>query len=57
MLINHDPATPVELTRGDRIAQLVIQRYERARFSEVPELPASARGEGGYGSTGGFGRP
>jgi dUTP pyrophosphatase len=57
MLINHDPATPVELQRGDRIAQLVIQRYERARFVEVSELPASVRGEGGYGSTGGFGRP
>ncbi len=56
MLINHDPASPVELKRGDRIAQLVIQRYERARFVEVSELPASVRGEGGYGSTGGFGR-
>jgi dUTP pyrophosphatase len=57
MLINHDPVAPVELARGDRIAQLVIQRYERARFREVSELPASVRGEGGYGSTGGFGRP
>jgi dUTP pyrophosphatase len=57
MLINHDPAEPVELRRGDRIAQLVIQRVERARFVEVPELPASVRGSGGYGSTGGFGRP
>ena len=55
MLINHDPATPVELKRGDRIAQLVVQRFERARFVEVAELPDSARGEGGYGSTGGFG--
>ncbi len=55
MLINHDPAAPVELRRGDRIAQLVVQRYERARFVEVAELPDSARGEGGYGSTGGFG--
>ena len=50
------PGEPVELRRGDRIAQLVIQRFERARFVEVSELPASARGEGGYGSTGGFGR-
>jgi dUTP pyrophosphatase len=56
MLINHDPATPVELRRGDRIAQLVIQRFERARFVEVAELPDSVRGPGGYGSTGGFGR-
>ena len=55
MLINHDPAAPVELRRGDRIAQLVVQRFERARFVEVAELPDSARGEGGYGSTGGFG--
>ena len=55
MLINHDPSSPVELRRGDRIAQLVVQRFERARFIEVAELPDSVRGEGGYGSTGGFG--
>jgi dUTP pyrophosphatase len=57
MLINHDPQEPVELRRGDRIAQLVIQRFERAGFVEVGELPGSVRGDGGYGSTGGFGRP
>jgi len=56
MLINHDPAAAVELRRGDRVAQLVVQRFERARFVEVDELPGSARGQGGYGSTGGFGR-
>ena len=56
MLINHDPAVPIELKRGDRIAQLVVQRFERARFVEVEELPDSVRGDGGYGSTGGFGR-
>jgi dUTP pyrophosphatase len=55
MLINHDPADTIELRRGDRIAQLVVQRFERARFVEVGDLPASARGDGGYGSTGGFG--
>ena len=55
MLINHDPVTAVELRRGDRIAQLVVQRFERARFVEVAELPDSVRGAGGYGSTGGFG--
>jgi dUTP pyrophosphatase len=55
MLINHDPREPIELRRGDRVAQLVIQRVERARFTEVGELPASVRGDGGYGSTGGFG--
>jgi dUTP pyrophosphatase len=51
-LINHDPREPVRLRRGDRIAQLVVQRVERAVFDEVSELPASARGDGGYGSTG-----
>lgn len=55
MLINHDPVAPIELRRGDRIAQLVIQRVERARFTEVGDLPGSMRGDGGYGSTGGFG--
>jgi dUTP pyrophosphatase len=53
-LVNLDPATPIELRRGDRIAQLVIQRFETARFVEADDLPASARGAGGYGSTGGF---
>jgi dUTP pyrophosphatase len=57
MLINHDRTLPIELRRGDRIAQLVIQRFERARFIEVGELPDSVRGNGGYGSTGGFGQP
>ena len=54
MLINLDPAEPVYLARGDRIAQLLVQRVERARFVEVESLPGSARGAGGYGSTGGF---
>jgi dUTP pyrophosphatase len=54
MLINLDPAEPVKLRRGDRIAQLVVQQVERARFVEVDRLPGSARGDGGYGSTGGF---
>ncbi len=56
LLVNHDPREPIELSRGDRIAQLVIQRFERAQFVEVGELPDSVRGDGGYGSTGGFGR-
>ena len=51
-LINHDTREPVRLRRGDRIAQLVVQRVEHARFDEVVELPGSARGSGGYGSTG-----
>jgi dUTP pyrophosphatase len=54
-LVNLDPATPVELRRGDRIAQLVIQRVETATFVEVDGLPDSVRGAGGQGSTGGFG--
>lgn len=53
-LINLDPGTPIVLARGDRIAQLVIQRFESAEFIEVDALPDSVRGTGGYGSTGGF---
>lgn len=52
-LINHDPRTALRLRRGDRIAQLVVQRVERVRFVEVGALPAAARGAGGFGSTGG----
>ena len=55
LLLNTDPATPISLRRGDRIAQLVIQRVERASFVEVAALEESSRGAGGYGSTGGFG--
>ena len=57
MLINLDPAEPVVLRRGDRIAQLVVQRFEAASFVEVDTLPESVRGDGGYGSTGGFVAP
>ncbi len=53
LLINHDLHEPVDLNRGDRIAQLVIQRVEHALFAEVETLPDSVRGDGGYGSTGG----
>jgi dUTP pyrophosphatase len=53
-LLNTDLRTPVVLHRGDRIAQLVVQKVERADFVPVEELPASARGEGGFGSTGGW---
>ena len=52
-LINHDLRDPIRLTRGDRIAQLVVQQVTRARFVPVAELPGSERGEGGHGSTGG----
>jgi dUTP pyrophosphatase len=54
LLINHDPFEPISLRRGDRMAQLVVQRVERARFVAVDALPDSVRGSGGYGSTGGF---
>ncbi len=53
LLINLDPLEPVELRAGDRVAQLVVQRFERAQFLAVDTLPDSARGAGGYGSTGG----
>jgi dUTP pyrophosphatase len=52
-LINTDPDHPVAFRRGDRIAQLVIQRVSRPVFHEVATLPGSARGDGGFGSTGG----
>ena len=54
LLINHDLHDTIRLGRGDRVAQLVIQRVERAGFTEVSALPESVRGAGGYGSTGGF---
>ncbi|HEY5783559.1 MAG TPA: dUTP diphosphatase [Microlunatus sp.] len=66
-LVNTDTATAVRISRGDRIAQLVVQRVARARFVAVPQLPDStatagrsmgtagrSRGTGGHGSTGGL---
>ncbi len=55
ILLNTDATTPVTLHRGDRVAQLVIQRVEKARFLQAERLPGSHRGEGGFGSSGGFG--
>jgi dUTP pyrophosphatase len=52
ILINHDKSESVSFKRGDRIAQLVIQKVERAEFVEVRDLPGSGRGVGGFGSTG-----
>jgi dUTP pyrophosphatase len=52
-LVNLDPRTPVRISRGDRIAQLVVQRVECARFVEVEHLPVAERGAAGHGSTGG----
>jgi len=53
LLVNHDPSETISLSRGDRIAQLVVQRVEHVSFVETSTLPASVRGAGGYGSTGG----
>jgi len=52
-LLNTDRAQPVRFGRGDRIAQLVIQRVAVPVFHEVESLPGSARGDSGFGSTGG----
>ena len=52
-LLNTDAEHPVRLQRGDRIAQLVVQRVAYPVFYEVETLPGSARGDGGFGSTGG----
>jgi len=53
-VVNLDPRDAVTFRRGDRIAQMVVQRVERARFHEVETLPGSDRSEGGFGSTGGM---
>jgi dUTP pyrophosphatase len=57
-LINLDPATPITIRRGDRIAQLLVQRVELPELVEVVSfdeagLADTTRGEGGYGSSGG----
>jgi dUTP pyrophosphatase len=51
--VNLDPSEPISIHRGDKIAQLVILPVVRADIAEVEELPASVRGPGGFGSTGG----
>jgi dUTP pyrophosphatase len=56
-LLNTDSSQPIALRRGDRIAQMVIQRVEYAQFIPVSELSGSVRGTGGFGSTGGFNVP
>jgi dUTP pyrophosphatase len=52
ILINHDLTQSASFKKGDRIAQLVIQKVERAEFVEVTQLPGSQRASGGFGSTG-----
>ena len=51
-VINLDPKTPYEVKKGEKVAQMVFARVEHAAFSETPELAATTRGEGGFGSTG-----
>ena len=53
-LLNTDTVEPARISRGDRIAQLVVQQVSRATFSLTAILPPSARGSGGHGSTGGM---
>ncbi|GAA2949711.1 dUTP diphosphatase [Glutamicibacter bergerei] len=53
-LLNTDNTNAFEVKRGDRIAQLVIQKVELAQFEQVQTLDDTARGTGGFGSTGGF---
>lgn len=50
--VNLDAHTPIDIARGDKIAQLVIQPVARVSLAEVDELDATVRGEGGFGSTG-----
>jgi dUTP diphosphatase len=52
ILVNLDPSEPFEVQRGDRIAQLVVQRVETVDWFEVEVLDDSVRGTGGFGSTG-----
>jgi dUTP pyrophosphatase len=52
ILVNHDPAEPLKIEVGDRIAQLVIQAVETVEWDEVPDLGETTRGLGGFGSTG-----
>ena len=53
ILVNHDLRETIDISHGDRIAQMVVQQVEQAELIEVSELPGSHRGEGGFGSTGG----
>ena len=54
-LVNLDPREAFEIRRGDRIAQLIVQRVAETIFDEVDSLPESSRGETGHGASGGFG--
>jgi len=56
-LLNTDSHEAFSIGRGDRIAQLVVQRVSEAHFVEVESLPGSQRGDTGHGASGGFGPP
>ncbi|MCL1839373.1 MAG: dUTP diphosphatase [Propionibacteriaceae bacterium] len=53
-LLNTDPKMPIELKRGDKIAQLLLQRVAQAALYEVEHFDETERGEQGYGSSGGI---
>jgi dUTP pyrophosphatase len=52
ILVNLDRNEPFRVNRGDKICQMVIQKVEQVRFTEVEALDATERGTGGFGSTG-----
>jgi len=52
IVVNLDPGEKIDIKRGDKIAQLVVQKVEAAELEEVDALPTTERGEGGFGSTG-----
>ncbi|MGH2721919.1 MAG: dUTP diphosphatase [Actinomycetota bacterium] len=52
VVVNHDSRTAVKIERGDKVAQLVVLPVARARLVECDDLPPSARGDGGFGSSG-----
>jgi dUTP pyrophosphatase len=52
ILINHDPVQDFSISKGDRIAQLMLQEISSVNWHVVETLPGSMRGEGGFGSSG-----
>ena len=52
IVVNLDPSSTIDIKRGEKLAQLVVQPVESVELEEVDELLSSERGEGGFGSTG-----